>query len=351
MNSPSSIAPVRWGILGAANIALTSVIPAMQQNPLCKVVAIASRELTKAQAAAASLHIDRAYGSYDELLADSDIEAIYNPLPNHLHVPWTLRAAALGKHVLCEKPLAMNAAEAAMLIAVRDKMGVHIAEAFMVRTHPQWLAVRNLVQSGEIGELRMITGHFSYFRRNPDDVRSNPAWGGGALMDVGCYPITMSRWLFDEEPTEVIGQLEFDPDMHIDRVGSALLRFPSGQAAITFAGQVALSQRMQIFGTRGHITVNVPFSPAANRQSMITVDDCRDIFGSGARTIAFAPVNQFEVQAQRFSEAVRGLNSVAVTLEDSVSNMHVIDALFQSVKSRRWEVVPVATPVLSTHHV
>ena len=339
MSADSFSEPVRWGVLGAANNAIKTAVPAMQNNDRCRVVAIASRDLAKAKTAADALKIPRAYGSYQELIADPEIEAIYNPLPNHLHVPWTLRAAEAGKHVLCEKPIALTSHEALALVDAREKYGVQIAEAFMVRTHPQWLAVKEIVKSGEIGELRLITGHFSYFKRDPFDVRSIPEWGGGALMDIGCYPITMSRWLFDEEPIEVAGQLEFDPDMHIDRVGSALLRFPSGQATVTFAGQVALNQRLQIFGTKGHITIEVPFNPPPNSETSIIVDDARDLTGGGARVVKFAAVNQYTIQAERFSDAVRGRGSVAVSLEDAIGNMRVIDAVFRAAKSHRWESV------------
>ncbi|MEO7996080.1 MAG: Gfo/Idh/MocA family oxidoreductase [Gemmatimonadaceae bacterium] len=337
MTIPNAVEPVRWGILGAANIAVRQVIPATQQSPLCTVLAIASRDIQKARSTAESLDIPRAYGSYDELINDPDIEAIYNPLPNHLHVPWTIRAAEKGKHVLCEKPIALSAHEALQLVDVQKRTGVQIAEAFMVRTHPQWLAARDFIASGRIGELRLINGHFTYFRRDPADVRSNPDWGGGALMDIGCYPITMSRWLFGEEPTEVVGQLEFDPDMHIDRVGSALMRFPSGQASFTFGGQVALHQQMKLFGTRGHITVDIPFNPPADRSTRIVLDDGRDLVGTGAEEFIFAPVNQYTVQATRFAEAVRGISTVAVPLSDAINNMRVIDALFRSAKSKNWE--------------
>ena len=337
MTSVNDVAPVRWGILGAASIAVRDVIPATQQSALSSVLAIASRDSVKARAAAESLDIPRAYGSYDELLNDDDVEVIYNPLPNHLHVPWTIRAAERGKHVLCEKPIALNAAEAEQLLEVQQRTGVQIAEAFMVRTHPQWLMARDIVASGRIGELRLINGHFTYFRRDPANVRSHLEWGGGALLDIGCYPITMSRWLFGEEPLAVVGQLEYDPDMHVDRVGSALLRFSSGQAAFTFGGQVALHQQMKIFGTRGHISIDVPFNPPADRPARILVDDGRDLVGTGAEAFSFAPVNQFTLQATRFSEAVRGLNTVAVSLEDSINNMRVIDALFRSNQSHRWE--------------
>lgn len=337
MTPESDVNPVRWGILGAANIAVRQVIPATQESPKCSVVAIASRDVDKARAAAASLNIPRAYGSYQELMDDPDVEAIYNPLPNHLHVPWTIRAAERGKHVLCEKPMALSASEAEQLREVQQRTGVQIAEAFMVRTHPQWLAARDVISSGRIGDLRLINGHFTYFRRDPADVRSNPEWGGGALLDVGCYPVTMSRWLFGEEPVEVVGQLEFDPDLHVDRVGSALMRFPSGQAAFTFGGQVALHQQMKMFGTRGHLSIDIPFNPPPGRPTRLVVDDGRDLVGSGAEAFTFPPVNQYTLQATRFAEAVRGLNTVAVSLDDAIKNMRVIDAIFRSATSRRWE--------------
>lgn len=341
--NPSVIAnaPVRWGVLGAANIALRQVIPAIQQSTACEMVALASRDLARATDAARLLGLPRAYGSYEELIDDPDIEAIYNPLPNHLHVPWTIRAAEHGKHVLCEKPIALNAAEAEQLLAVQKQTGVQIAEAFMVRTHPQWLAARDLITSGRIGDLRLINGHFSYFRRDPNDVRSNPDWGGGALMDIGCYPITMSRWLFGEEPTQVVSQLEFDPDMNIDRVGSALMRFPSGQAAFTFGGQVALHQQMKLFGTKGNITIEVPFNPPADRPTRIIVDDGRDLVRGGAEEFTFAPVNQYTIQGEHFSAAVRGAGTVAVTVPDAIANMRVIDALFRSAETSTWQS-PVA---------
>jgi predicted dehydrogenase len=331
------IAPVRWGILGAANIALKKVISGMRGSALAQVVAIASRDIAKARAAANSLGIPRAYGSYQELIDDPDIEAIYNPLPNHLHVPWSIRAAERGKHVLCEKPIALTAREARELLEVRDRTGVQIGEAFMVRTHPQWHKVREIIASGRIGELRLITGHFSYYRRDPGDIRSRVEWGGGALMDVGCYPITISRWLFGAEPTEVMGLIDRDPDMHVDRLTSGLLRFERGQATFSCATQLVHYQVMQIFGTTGRIDVRIPFNPPPGDECRIFVDDGRDVEGSGIETITFPPVDQYALQADRFSEAIRGVGSVPVSLEDAMGNMAVIDALFRSAESRHWE--------------
>ena len=330
------IAPVRWGILGAANIALKKVIPGMQGSALAQVVAIASRDIAKARAAADRLGIPRAYGSYQELIDDPDIEAIYNPLPNHLHVPWSIRAAEQGKHVLCEKPIALSAREALQLLEARDRTGVMIGEAFMVRTHPQWIKVREIVASGKIGELRLVAGHFSYYRRDPGDIRSRVEWGGGALMDVGCYPITIARWLFAAEPTEVVGLIEHDPDMKIDRLTSGLLRFGKGQATFSCATQLVPYQSMQIFGTTGRIAIEIPFNAPPADECRIFVDGS-DLAGGGLETITFLPVDQYALQADRFSEAIRGVGSVPVSLEDAMGNMAVIDALFRSAESREWE--------------
>jgi len=334
-------APVRWGVLGAANIAIEKVIPAMMRSARSRVVAIASRSEAKAIGAAKRLGIPRAHGSYEALIADPEIEAIYNPLPNHLHVPWSIRAADAGKHVLCEKPVALSAAEATELRAVRDRTGVLIGEAFMVRTHPQWLEAHRIVNSGRIGELRLVSGHFSYFRRDSNDIRSRPEFGGGALMDIGCYPITLSRWLFGAEPVEVVAQVERDPDFGVDRLASALMRFPNGQATFACSGQLVPFQRMEIFGTRGRIEVEIPFNAPPDRSCRIFVDDGSALGGLAAETIEFPVVDQYTLQADQFSEAIRGNGSVPVSIDDAVANMAVIDALFRSADSGRWEA-PVA---------
>ncbi len=329
--------PVRWGVLGAANIAVEKVIPAMMRSARSRVVAIASRDEAKATAAARRLGIPRAYGSYEALIADPELDAIYNPLPNHLHVPWSIRAAEAVKHVLCEKPIALAAAEAAELRAARDRTGVLIGEAFMVRAHPQWLETRRLVESGRIGDLRLVSGHFSYYRRDPGDIRSRPEFGGGALMDIGCYPITLARWLFDSEPVEVIAQIERDPDFGVDRLASALMRFPNGQATFACSGQLVPFQRMQIYGTRGRIEVEIPFNAPPDRGCRIFLDDGSALGGSAAETIEFPAVDQYTLQADQFSAAILGERSVPVSIDDAVANMAVIDALFRSADSRRWE--------------
>ena len=212
---------IRWGILGVAGIAVRRVIPAMRACQHSEIVAIASRHKTKAEEAASSLGIPCAYGSYGELLADREIEVVYNPLPTHLHVPWSIRAAEAGKHVLCEKPVSMNAAEARQLIAARDRTGVRIGEGFMVRTHPRWLRVREMVREGRLGELRAVFAWCGYFNRNPQDVRNILEYGGGSLLDIGCYLVTLSRFIFGQEPLRVSALIDRDPEMRTDRLTSA----------------------------------------------------------------------------------------------------------------------------------
>lgn len=328
---------VKWGVLGAASIAVRKVIPGMQLGAWSTVVAIASRDRKKAEEAARKLGISRAYGSYEELLADGDVEAVYNPLPNHLHVPWSIKAAETGKHVLCEKPLSLTAAEARTLLAVRTRMGVKIGEAFMVKTHPQWLKTRELIRSGWIGELRSIVGAFSYFNRNPENVRHKLEWGGGGLMDIGCYPITTSRWMFREEPLRVCGALERDPDFGTDRLASGILEFSSGHAVFTCGTQVVPYQRMQFFGTKGRIEIEIPFNAPPDRPTRIFLDDGRDVFGGGITTEMIATCDQYTVQGDEFSRAIRENREVPVPLEDSIANMAAIEAVFRSAESGKWE--------------
>ncbi len=328
---------MKWGVLGAASIAVRKVIPGMQKGVWSEIAAIASRDLNKAKAAAADLKIEKAYGSYEELLADPEIEAVYNPLPNHLHVPWSIKAAEAGKHVLCEKPIALNAAEARTLLAVRERTAVKIGEAFMVKTHPQWLRTRELIRGGRIGELRAIVGVFSYFNRNPENVRHKPKWGGGGLMDIGCYPITTSRFIFGTEPLRVSGVVERDPDFGTDRLASAILEFSDGQSIFMCGTQIVPYQRMQFLGTKGRIEIEIPFNAPVDQTTRIFIDDGSDVAGAGIRTETIPVCDQYTVQGDAFSRAIRENSEVPVSLEDAIANMAVIDAVFRSAESRRWE--------------
>jgi predicted dehydrogenase len=328
---------VKWGVLGVASIATRKVIPGMQMGEWSEIAAIASRDLKKAEDAAKKLGIPKAYGSYEELLGDKEVEAIYNPLPNHLHVPWSMKAAEAGKHVLCEKPLSLTVAEARTLLAVRERSGVKIGEAFMVKTHPQWLRTRELIHKGVIGELRAIVGAFSYFNRDPANVRNKLEWGGGGMLDIGCYPITTSRFIFGEEPARVAGLIERDPDFKTDQLASVILEFPSGQSVFTCSTQMVPYQRMQFLGTKGRIEMEIPYKAPNDRPTRIFVDDGRDVFGSGIRTETIPVCDQYTVQGDAFSLAIREGSDVPVPLEDAIANMAVIEAIFRSGESGRWE--------------
>ena len=332
-----SNAKVKWGVLGVAAIAVRKVIPAMQAGEYSEITTIASRNIGKAQEAARQLGIAKAYGSYEELLADGQIEAVYNPLPNHLHVPWSIKAAEAGKHVLCEKPLSLTVAEARALLRVRDRTGVKIGEAFVVHTHPRWLRTRELIRGGRIGELRAIAGMFSYFNRDAANVRNVAEWGGGALMDIGCYPIHLSRFVLGQEPTRVMGLLERDPEFKTDRLTSVMMDFPWGQATFSCSTQMIPYQRMQFFGTKGRIELEIPFNAPSDRPTRILIDASGDLFGSGISAEEFPICNQYTIQGDAFSRAVRGEADVPVPLEDAIKNMAVIEAVFRSAENGKWE--------------
>ena len=328
---------VRWGVLSTANIGLKKVIPGMQKGERTLVTAIASRDLAKAQKAAEALGIAKAYGSYEDLLADPDIDAIYNPLPNQYHVPWTIQAAEAGKHVLCEKPLSLNAAEAETLLAVGARTGVKIGEAFMIRSYPQWLRLRELLDEGRIGQLRSIAGVFSYFNDNPANIRNQVEAGGGGLMDIGCYLIHASRYAFGQEPTRVVGLIERDPGMHVDRLTSAILDFPGGQSIFTCSTQLIPYQRIHFFGTHGRIEIEIPFNAPPDRPTRLFIDGNGDLFGGGMTTETFPTSDQYTLQGDAFSKAVLEDTEVPVSVEDAIRNMAVIGAVFKSAESGQWE--------------
>jgi predicted dehydrogenase len=324
---------VRWGVLGVARIATVKVIPAMQRGVLCEIAGIASRDRTKAEKAARELGIPCAYGSYEEMLADAGIEAVYNPLPNHLHVPISIRAAEAGKHVLCEKPVAMNAAEARQLMAARDRTGVTIGEAFMVQAHPQWVRTIELVRAGRIGRLRFAMGSFGYLNFSAENIRNVRDYGGGALMDIGCYPIKTSRMVFREEPESVSGATVRDANFGTDLLVSAILEYPSGHCVMAASTQVVPHQSMQFFGTEGRIAVEIPYNAPPDRPTRVLIDDGRDLFGGGITVEEFPACDQYTIQGDLFSRAIREHKPPPVPLEDSIRNMAVIDAIFRSADS------------------
>ena len=328
---------VSWGVLGAANIGLEKVIPGMQRGRVSHVDAIASRDLAKAQAAASALGIARAYGAYEELLADPAIEAVYIPLPNELHVPWTIRALEAGKHVLCEKPIALDADEAQALVAARDRTGKLVAEAFMVRHHPQWRRAREIAHSGAIGEARAIQTFFAYRLLDADNIRNKPP-GGGALYDIGCYAILTARYVFGAEPTRVMASLDIDPKFGTDRLASALIEFPGGRRlTFTCATQLPNCQQVTIVGEAGRVEVAVPFNALVDRPMRIVIDSGVDLVGGGAKVEEFPLCDQYTLQGDAFSRAVLGEAPLEFPIEDAIANMRVIDAAFRSAKSGAWE--------------
>ena len=330
--------PVNWGVISTSSYGRERIVPAMMQGKNLTVSAIASREMATARSAAKELGIAKAYGSYQEILDDPDIEAVYIPLPNHLHVPWSTKAAEAGKHVLCEKPLAMNAAEAETLIAVQERTGMLIQEAFMVRTHPQSLRARELLGEGRIGELRAVHVFLTWTIPGPTDIRMYPEFGGGILYDGGCYAVTMSRFLYHSEPSRVVMMVDRDPAHGVDRTIGALLEFPNGQASFVASQALVYYQRVQILGTQGRIDIEIPFDPTGEKPCRMFVSD--STFDEGTVVTETVPaVDQYTLQAELFSEAIRNGTPQPLPLENSIGNMRVIDALFRSAESGGWESV------------
>ncbi|MEI9968460.1 MAG: Gfo/Idh/MocA family oxidoreductase [Terracidiphilus sp.] len=338
---------LRFGVLSTANIGLKKVIPAMQHGELTTVTAIASRDLAKAQDAATKLGIPTAYGSYEELLVDPNIDAIYNPLPNQLHVPWTTKAAEAGKHVLCEKPLSMTVAEAKTLLDVRASTGVKICEAFMIRCAPQWQRVRQLIDEGRIGELRAVAGVYSYFNINPANIRNQVETGGGALYDIGCYLVQSSRLAFQRQPKRVVALIDRDPQTSTDRLTSAILDFgagdsgsgdfASGHAVFTCSTQQIPCQKIQFLGSKGRIELEIPFNAPNDHPTRLFIDSTGDLTFSGITMESFPTSDQYTLQGDAFARAVFENTEVPVPLEDSIGNMAVIEAIFRSGKSGQWE--------------
>lgn len=327
---------VRWGVLSTANIGMQKVLPAMQRGQFCEIVAIASRDESTAQAAADRLGIPKVYGSYEAMLADPEIDAIYNPLPNHLHVPWSIKAIETGKHVLCEKPIGLTSVEAQQLAEVATQHPhLKVMEAFMYRFHPQWQRAAEIVRSGGIGELKTINSFFSYYNDDPTNIRNRAEVGGGGLMDIGCYNISLSRFIFAAEPTRVLGLVEYDPQFKTDRLTSGILDFGHGTATFTCSTQLSPYQRANIYGTQGRVEVEIPVNAPPNAPCKLWYQQ-----GSAIEEIVFPSVDQYTLQGDRFAAAILNDTPVPTPLADAVANMRVIEALVASGHGNAW--VPLA---------
>ncbi len=323
------ISPVRWGVLGVAHIAMTKVIPAMQGSEMSVVHAIASRSSDRAARAAGELGIPKSHGSYEELLNDPEIEAVYIPLPNHLHMEWTMAAADAGKHVLCEKPMALTSADARRMVDHCSAAGVELMEAFMYRLHPLWVEVRRMVNDGLIGDVLAIQSFFSYHNVNPDDIRNIPEFGGGALYDIGCYPVNMARMLFASQPTGVQASIRRDPTFGTDVVTSAVLDFAGRHLTFTCSTQLEDDQRVSIVGTEGRLVVEIPFNiPPDLPGRILHVHGGDPPASPHVEVHEIDPADQYGVQADAFSAAIRQGTAVPIPPEDAVENLVVMEQIF-----------------------
>ncbi len=322
---------LRWGVLSTARIARTRVIPGLQASERGEVVAIASRDAELARRVAADHGIPTAHASYAALLADPNVDAVYVPLPIHLHAEWTIEAMRAGKHVLCEKPLALTSADAERMAAAAQEAGVALMEAFMYRHHPSWIAARRLVAEGRIGRLVAVQSWFSYFNEDPANIRNILAAGGGALFDIGCYCINLTRMLFEAEPVRVQAALRRDPASGTDVVTSAILEFPGGGVgAFTCSTRAEDDQRVDIYGTEGRISIEIPFNIPSDRPTRIFVTSGGDPpVAPDTETLAFDAADPYAAEADRFAEAVLGGRPVPVPVTDAIANLRVIETIFR----------------------
>ena len=334
-----TMAPVRWGVVGVAEIATERVIPAMQMSNLCRIEAIASRNRERARAAAAEFDIARSYDSYEALLNDPAIEAVYIPLPNHLHQKWSIKALEAGKHVLCEKPMTVTADQTRELIDLRDRTGLHIEEAFMVYHHPQWQKVKELLSDEVIGSVRAVHCTYCITLKNKEGYRFQKDQGGGVIYDLASYATTICQLVFNSRPRRVFVAAEFDPYSEVDQQIAALLEFPGGQASITASFNAARYQHLEIVGTKGWIRSDYPFAHAAPSSCTLFIGDNQSVGAKSARSIQFDPVNQYTLQGDRFSQRIRGVDTVPRPLEHTLENMLTIEALHRSLRSGQWEAV------------
>ena len=326
---------MRWGVISTAKIGLGKVLPGMMKSRQLEIRAIASRSLPKAKRAAKKLGIPVAYGSYEELFDDPEIDAIYNPLPNHMHVPLTLMAANRGKHVLCEKPISLNAAEARKL--KKAPKGVLIAEAFMIRAHPQWIKAREIVREGKLGTVRIVHIAYCYYNDDPDNIRNMADISGGAIYDIGCYALLSARYVLDAEPKRVVSLIDRDPSFGTDRTTSGLVDFGEGrQLSFSVSTQATPYQRIHIIGTKGKLEIKIPFNAPQGEPTLMTLDNGKKLSDLSAKPIRIAKADQYQLQGELFSAAVRGETPLQFSVDDAIQQMRVIDAVYKSGKLNRW---------------
>jgi len=326
---------VKWGVLSTARIGIEKVIPAMQTCDNLEIVAIASRDEKKSKSAANQLGIKKYYADYEALINDPEVEAIYNPLPNHMHFEWTKKAMIKGKHVLCEKPMTLDKNQIEELISLRDEKKIKVGEAFMVHTHPQWLDTLGRIKGGQLGKMKSIQGFFSYYKTDPANIRNILEYGGGAMWDIGCYPVHTFRFIFGEEPTRVVALIDRDPQLKIDRQVSVIMDFPSGQGTFTVSTQLVPHQRMVFYGEKKKLEMEIPFNAPNDRECRIFIDD-GDLLQANREEIKFGVCDQYAIQGAEFSDAIVKDTEVPVSLENAYQNTAIIEAIFKSAELNGW---------------
>lgn len=326
---------MNWGVLGVAKIAMEKVIPAMLGSDQYTVLGIASRDYERAKSAADKLGIAKAYGSYEALIADPDIDIVYIPLPNHLHFTYALKCIEAGKHVLCEKPLTLKSDEIKQLIAAREKYHVKVGEAFMVKSHPQWIKARELVMSGYLGTVSLVQGYFNYYNVDPHNIRNIDKYGGGAMWDIGCYPVMTSRFVLGEEPTQVVALMEKDKAFGTDNLSSVIMKFPSAHVVFSVSTQLSNSQRMIFIGEKQNMEIKIPFNAPKDQATQLTINP-GNILHNNNEEIRFEICDQYALQAEAFVRSIRNDTEVPVSLEDAWTNARVLEAIFESAATGRW---------------
>jgi predicted dehydrogenase len=326
----------RWGILSTAKIAREHLLPAMQEAENGVATAIASRDLSRAQDIASRFGIPHAFGSYEELLASDTVDGVYIPLPTSQHVEWAAKAAEAGKHVLVEKPLALNASEIEPLIEIRDRKKVVISEAFMVTYHPQWIKVRDLIAQGAIGRLRHVQGAFSYYNVDPGNMRNQVSLGGGALPDIGVYPTVVTRFSTGKEPQRVQATIERDAKFGTDIYSSIRADFGDFELSFYLSTQLAARQTMAFHGDKGFIEVASPFNAGLYDHHRVELHNQNH---SEAQIFRFPATNQYRLEVEAFARAASGENQRLFSLEESVLNQKLIDAIFRAGDTDGWEAV------------
>ena len=325
---------LKIGVLGVSNHLIKRIVLPLRQTQHCYIEAIASRDISKAKECAETFNINKAYGDYQELLDDASIDMVYIPLPNHMHLEWIEKAAIAGKHILCEKPIALDAEQAQESMDICSRHNVKLMEAFMYKFHPQWIYAKDVVKTKQIGDIKYINSSFAYNNPAPNNIRNIKEYGGGAVMDIGCYAISVPRFILDTEPQKVMGiQVEHDR-FGTDILSSAIMDFNGVHSTFNVSTLSHPNQYVEIVGTAGRIRVEIPFNTYVDTKAQILIST-----GQGDRILDFDICDQYGLMFDAFAQAIKNDKPVPHHPQDAINNMKVIDAVFKSSQSGKWENV------------